>query len=325
LDDEGAHSSGMLWSLEFRESRGRHLPGPAIDASEGCWTWSHFPLADIRARAFISRMAGLPEVICDLIETGDDRLLIESDGEWTYGVLPDLERDLAGKPLGPGRLFFVLNDHRLVTARLHALRVIDDVRREAEQGLHIESPAAAIVALVEHYIEIQGTRVEAMVDQLDALEDLVLSEPSDLDNLRLGPIRRELAGHRREFQALRRAIFRGRSHRHGASANPLSDQLGQLVTEVEDLDHEAAGLQDRARLLYEEIDTLINSATNRSMRALTVISTLLIPPTLIVGAFGMNLGGIPYEHSKVGFALACGMCMATVAAAVVVLRRLKLL
>jgi len=61
------------------------------------------------------------------------------------------------------------------------------------------------------------------------------------------------------------------------------------------------------------------------MRALTVMSTLLIPPTLIVGAFGMNLGGMPFGHSGTGFAWATGLCILVVGAAVWVLRRMNLL
>jgi zinc transporter len=61
------------------------------------------------------------------------------------------------------------------------------------------------------------------------------------------------------------------------------------------------------------------------MRALTVFSTLLIPPTLIVGALGMNLEGVPFAHDPVGFAKAAAMCLAIVAGAYVLLRRWKVL
>jgi zinc transporter len=81
-------------------------------------------------------------------------------------------------------------------------------------------------------------------------------------------------------------------------------------------------LQERGRLLHEEIDTQINNATNRSMRALTIISTLLIPPTLVTGAFGMNLPGIPFEHSPSGFAVAAALCAVVVGGAMIILKRM---
>ena len=71
----------------------------------------------------------------------------------------------------------------------------------------------------------------------------------------------------------------------------LSDDLADLIASVEDVDRDAGVLQERGRLLHEEIDTQINSATNRSMRALTVISTLLIPPTLVTGGLRHERAG----------------------------------
>jgi zinc transporter len=105
----------------------------------------------------------------------------------------------------------------------------------------------------------------------------------------------------------------------------LAEWLPDLVAAAEDLDREAVGLQERARLLHEEVDTLITSATNRAMRTLTVISTLLIPPTLITGAFGMNVGGIPWANSPAGFGAAALVCIAVVAGLLWMLRRMDML
>jgi zinc transporter len=55
------------------------------------------------------------------------------------------------------------------------------------------------------------------------------------------------------------------------------------------------------------------------------MSTLLIPPTLIVGAFGMNLPGMPFEAGRFGFAKASVLCIAVVAGAYVLLRRWRIL
>ena len=61
------------------------------------------------------------------------------------------------------------------------------------------------------------------------------------------------------------------------------------------------------------------------MRALTILSAMLIPPTLIVGAFGMNLDGIPFAGSPGGFATASALCLAVVAGGWFLLRRMRIL
>jgi zinc transporter len=121
---------------------------------------------------------------------------------------------------------------------------------------------------------------------------------------------------------LRTALARARAGRQGRRVATLHEELADLIAAVDDVDRDAGVLQDRGRLLHEEIDTLINGATNRSMRALTIISTLLIPPTLVTGAFGMNVPGIPFEHSPSGFAVAATLCTIVVGGALAILRRM---
>jgi zinc transporter len=318
----------MLWAFDVIEGRAYSAQRPLTDLTakaEPEWVWMHFRVGDVRARGSLAQIPGLPATFLALIDELESRIQLHDDGAWTYGVLPDLERDLGGKVLGAVRFFFALDSSRLITARLHPLRGVDDVRRQIEQGRRIRSPALAVMAFIEQFIEVLETRLERLADHLDEVEDLVLAESANTGELRLGPFRRELSRHRREFQALRHVMVHACSQRETRRGERLAEHLSPLISPMEDLDREAAGLQDRARLLHEEIDTLINSATNRSMRALTVISTLLIPPTLIVGAFGMNLPGMPFEHSNGGFAAASGLCLATVLAAWAVLRRLRVL
>jgi zinc transporter len=61
------------------------------------------------------------------------------------------------------------------------------------------------------------------------------------------------------------------------------------------------------------------------MSALTMISTLLLPPTFVVWAFGMNVGGIPWGQSAHGFWLAVGCCVLLVLGGWTVLRRFRIL
>jgi Mg2+ and Co2+ transporter CorA len=77
--------------------------------------------------------------------------------------------------------------------------------------------------------------------------------------------------------------------------------------------------------LYEEIGSRLADRSNRALSALTVISTLLLPPTFVVGAFGMNVGGIPWAQSPGGFWAALGFCLALVLAGWALLRRFRIL
>ncbi|WP_293458304.1 CorA family divalent cation transporter [Phenylobacterium sp.] len=325
LEDLVGPRSGLLCAYRFDGGRTVASDQPAFEPQAGGWGWSHLALGDVRSKILLDKVSGLPADARALFVERETRVHIEQERGWVFGVLPDLERDLAGRPQGEGRLVFALDGARLITGRLHALRAIDDLRADVEGGVTFESPAAAVAAYIEHYID----RLEQVFEDLGAslarVEDLVLAEPQDLGDTGLSAIRRSVSRYRREAQALRGALTRAHAGRGARRIAPLAEWLPDLVAAAEDLDREAGGLHDRGRLLHEELDTLITSATNRSMRTLTVISTLLIPPTLVVSAFGMNVEGIPFAHSAGGFMTVGVLCVAIVGGALWMLRRMGML
>ena len=62
----------------------------------------------------------------------------------------------------------------------------------------------------------------------------------------------------------------------------------------------------------EKLKSQVSAATNRSLRALTILSTLLLPPTCIVSAWGMNVKGIPFAEQVGGFCSAATLCVLVV-------------
>ena len=67
------------------------------------------------------------------------------------------------------------------------------------------------------------------------------------------------------------------------------------------LEGDLATVQDRARLLQDEINLKIASQTNSQLFILSVLTALFVPATLVTGLFGMNVGGMPFTESTDGF------------------------
>jgi zinc transporter len=180
--------------------------------------------------------------------------------------------------------------------------------------------------LVERFIDLAEARQQHLAAEIDAAEDRVLAMRADPGRMHIGPIRLELSRQHREFLALRGAFHRGLIHRGQAQhAHLLTDRLPALSQQLEDFDRDAADLLERARLLHEEIAEQVNAAANRSLKVLTILSTLLLPPTVIVGAFGMNVQGIPWAHDLAGFAEASGFCVLAVGISYLALKLSKVL
>lgn len=319
---------GLLWGLAVRDGRASRLTDDTVAdvlAEPHDWSWMHFALSDHRARRFLEQFETMPLAARTLLLSAETRPQLHLSEQCAYGVIPDFEKDFAGASLGSGRVMFWLDARHLVTARHHPMRVVDEVREAIQTAAPPATPAEVFVRLNERYIEIAEQRFSVLAHALDHMEDMVLSDAEGLDRAGLGPVRRELARFHREFAGLRAAYHRALAGKGAASGNPIWPLLPELLQGVEDFDRDAAALSDRARLLYEEMDTRIAAAANRSLQTLTVISTLLLPSTFIVGAFGMNLPAIPWANAHGGFWWAVGLCVVVVAGCWAALRRYRIL
>jgi magnesium transporter len=57
-------------------------------------------------------------------------------------------------------------------------------------------------------------------------------------------------------------------------------------------------------LISSSLDAYLSVVSNRMneiMQVLAIVSTIMLPLTLITGMFGMNVGGIPLAQSPIGF------------------------
>jgi zinc transporter len=321
----------MLWAFRFHEAKAVPLEEGPLVAPDGGWLWTHFPLSDQRAHLTLNRRDDMPAAVRDLLRGGDGAPRILFEGPWAYGILPDFEMEFDGRITGTGRLHFALDDRHLVTTRHHPLKAADDLYHRLAAGkLLLARPVDGVLVLAGRYCDLSQMHLNDLAERVDDMEDEVFSERQDPEELEIGALRRDLARRHREISALRTACRRAigeteEIEEEGGEAHPLTAGLPSIEQRGTELDRATLALQDRARLIHEDIDTKITSATNRTLRTLTVLTVVLMPPTLIVGAFGMNLEGIPFAKSSDGFAVVCGLCVVTVAAAFVLLRRLRIL
>jgi zinc transporter len=315
----------ILWLFGFDADGARTEPPKpnSLKPPSGGWLWLHLPLSDNRTRVFIEHLSALPEAVRENLLGPEQAPRFSWEDGWAFGMLSDFERDLDGKPTTPGRLRFAFNDQILITIRRHALYSPDQARYAIERGEAIASPIEALELLCEHYCAAVRIKLDHIGVELDRVEDHILDGSLRAETFKLGPARRESSRHHREMIAFRSAFQPLAQRREKKCPVELYDAGQRIVQKLDEIDRDAASLLDRGRLLHDEIDTLTNSATNRSLRALTMISTLLLPPTVIVGAFGMNLHGIPYAESAFGFASAAGWCAVSVALASFILWRLR--
>jgi len=277
-------------------------------ASEDGWVWLHLDLIDQRSQNWLSQRCGLPYAVQSVLEGHDESLVVGHDCGTLHGVIADMHHDIERVSTTIGRLHFILTDRLLITGRRHPLEAMDNVRSSLATGFCPSTPYELFEAVVSTFCRNTANRLNQASKLLDSVEDHLVSE-------RFNDERRDLKKVRRLAVSLHRpvagmvALF-GEEDRLGWSLSQSAHSvLKRLFLRLERLDREIVMVNDRARLLQDEIASELADDSNRSLKVMAVVSALLLPGTLIAGIFGMNTAGLPFttQSSGFGWALATGL------------------
>ena len=94
------------------------------------------------------------------------------------------------------------------------------------------------------------------------------------------------------------------------------------LPELEALAHrwQTALLLDICNGALQVHNNAVNERLNQVMKYMAIVSTLMLPMTVISGTFGMNFDVIPISHHGYGFWMAVGLMLASAAALLAIFR-----
>lgn len=202
--------------------------------------------------------------------------------------------------------------------------VWDPIRQRLQRkGSRLRSTDASFLvytmldAIVDHCFPI----LEFYGDRLEELEDAVLEYPTD-------DVMHEIHAIKRELLLLRRAIWPMRDVIHGLQREPhecISDLTRTYLRDVSDhLVHMVDNIEtyrEVANGLTETYMTMVSQRLNDVMKTLTMISTIFIPLTFIVGIYGMNFKNMPEIDKPWGYPAVLLLCAAVAGLIVLYFRR----
>ncbi|MDG5776256.1 magnesium/cobalt transporter CorA [Haloarculaceae archaeon H-GB2-1] len=173
-------------------------------------------------------------------------------------------------------------------------RVLDAVRRGDERLLHRGADFTAyrvVDVLVDSYFDLLD-RLESKIEDIE--DEVVVS--TDIETLeRINNVRRELLSFRKLLWPAREAVgvlARGDPPQIREATEKYYRDVYDHLVQLVDLTETYRDLVSGARDIY--LNTLSQS-TNEIMKVLTVVATIFIPLTFVVGVYGMNFSDSPYN------------------------------
>lgn len=292
------------------------------DDDDPTFAWLHFNLSHAHAERWIQRHAGLPDAFFDALRETSHSTRIERDDDALVAVLNDVHFEFGFEPSDIATLWICVRPHLVVTARTRPLRSVDALRTAVRDG---RSPKST-VELLEQLMRTQaGSLVDILrgvTARVDDIEDTLLAGRRANERARLGTLRRLLVRLQRLLAPEPAALFRVLHHPPAWMAEDDLQQLRGSTEEFSVVLRDMQGLQERIKLLQEEMAAAVNEDNNRSLFVLTVVTVLALPINILAGLFGMNVGGIPLAESPHGFWILVSLVLAfTVIAGWLALRK----
>lgn len=250
----------------------------------------------------------LPELFHELVGELSPSTRIELADEALVAVLNDVIYDfLHTETMQVAPLWLTLDRRVLISVRLRPIRSIDRLRAAVRAGETFPSPLSLLIHLMHHQGDVLADITRRTATRIDTIEDRLLSGRLDLTRATLGGNRRDLVRLQRLLAPEPGALFRMLGQPPAwVRSEDLSD-LRQATEEFSTVLRDAIGLQERIKLLQEEIATRVSEQTNRSVFVLTAVTVMALPINIISGLFGMNVGGIPFSGDSAGFWTIAGL------------------
>jgi zinc transporter len=270
----------------------------ALSASTG-WLWLHLNMADQRCWRWLTQQVQVPPgIVSDVLEDSKRQYLNQSS-DIVYGQINDFRQVFGEESTEQAYLNFFATPRILVTARVKPVQSAESLRRDLARGIIVGTPYDLLGLLITNYPDTLDMRHSQLMDELEAIEDHVLSDRHRGERQRLMIARREIAYLHRHMRSLRRALVMAER-----TVDNSSRVMAQVVVRLGHLDQDFDMMEQRARFFHDEIDAKLAAETNRQLYRLSVITAAFLPPTLVAGLFGMNVKGIPWSESDFGFVLA---------------------
>ncbi len=306
----GADSSGLICGFQFdpfgkgEVVDGGHavqrLNGQEVTHAEG-FIWLHFNLSHAAAEKWIRQHLTLPDQFYESLHEGSKSTRVELDDEMLVAVVNDVHYDFAFEPSDISTLWLAVGPRLVVTGRLKPLRSIDKLREAVNKGAPLKSSVELLVHLLHDQGDVLVSIVRATTKHVDDIEDTLLAGRLEPKRANLGSLRRLLVRLQRLLAPEPAALFRLLTKPPGWIHEDDLRELRQSTEEFNVALSDMATLQERIKLLQEEIAGRVAEASNRTLYVLTVVTVLALPINIIAGLLGMNVGGIPLNEHPFGF------------------------
>lgn len=267
------------------------------DPSNKYITWYHLNgLHDVRLIELLGNRFAIHSLILEDIVNTEQRPKIEDHGDYVFIVLKMLYYDNSSQEVKPEQVALIIGNNYLISFHENENNFFNPVRERINSGKgRIRTMGSDYVtyALMDAIVDNYFTILENLGDEIERIEATLIADPTADTLRRINSIKREMLFLRKNIWPLREIISvmqRGESPLIKPAIRvylrDMYDHTIQVIDTIETMREILTGMVD----IYL---SSVSNKTNQVMKVLTIIATIFIPLTFIVGIYGMNFEYMP--------------------------------
>ncbi len=250
-----------------------------------------------------------PLVQEDILNT-QQRPKIDEYDDYVFLEAQSFKYDRANNSLESEQISFILGHDYLLTFQERSTGIFEPVRvRMRASRAHIRELGLDYLAyaLLDGVVDRYFSVLEDVGDSSEALEEVLLAKPSNAELQNIHHLKHVSVELRRAVWPLREVInnlIRNENDFFKDSTIPyLRDVYDHTINFIESLE----SIRDSLSGMMDIYMASMSNRVNLELRALTVVTMLFMPATLISGIFGMNFDHMPWLKEADGFWWAIGL------------------
>lgn len=261
-------------------------------------------------------------LVLEDIMNSESRPKVEFFDDYMFITLKMLELDPKTHSLNVEQLSLIISDKYVLMFQERPGDSFDSIRERirtskgkvrSKDGYYLSY--LILDTVVDNYIAVS----EKLSMQIEALESTVVKRPTEYTLYRILALRKELLDFKRSIDPLKEAV--------NTITRELDDEIAKYYRDLSDhIIYESENLVMYREMLSNMLDLYhsnLQMKMNQIMKVMTIMTTIFVPLTFLVGVYGMNFEHMPELSTPYGYFVVWGVMLVMVSFMLFFFRRKK--
>lgn len=244
-----------------------------------------------------------PLLLEDVLDT-HQRPKFEDFENYLFISLKLLRLKENGKSFVTEQISLVLGVNWLLSFQEEQVDLFDDIQlrlKESKGNIRLKSSDYLLYRLIDTVVDNYFFVTDFLSDTISTVEEKVIKNPDESVMVEIQALKKQLNKFRKVVVPLRDVLSSIQKDETKIvdkfTLNYFRDVHDHIIQVIETIELQRESLSSLTDIYLSSI----SNKMNKIMQMLTIIATIFIPLTFIVGVYGMNFDNLPELHLKYGY------------------------